>query len=566
MKKIYNLFYKYGGVLGPFNVLKWQYKKLLFKGLSLSVAQVDRSCFRCKRKGSVWSLYKGDNSEYDLISKGRRQILSYQNLKEFEEHDIKIRWERNRLHHLPVLAKCAENKDYETLRTQLNTTVLDEVFHETNGMEVGISAINIIVFYQNLTPTLQDEFEGLIGAHLRKCLIYILKNIERGVQYSANHYFFNLIGVLWICENLPDYSALEKVRKTAHRDLKKLLNQFLLPDGSLYEGSTYYHKYVTESLLLFIFEFNNRYTDILYYANKMVGFLKACSHDQGVIGIGDNDSGRLLALPRYFGYNSCDINLITELTEKIGLKVTSSVNSFSNRKNNFGLYKVVNNQWKVFLRLEEGKRKFRRSVNAHCHNDQLEILILYENEAIVIPKGTFSYTKFEDHRIEALKTSSHNTLFIEGFEQNEIWNGFGLLRSNVVGELEELNSVFIKGKLNYRQLGVSHTRVVGVTDKAVEVVDSLDTSHVSHVADTFISYRINPKFSVLPTPNPNEFILRNNYISFLFSVGPVHEVQILNSYFSQDYGQRQECKVIRISLDPRSGRINIVKVKLEQLT
>ena len=256
--------------------------------------------------------------------------------------EIKNPWEVGRLYHLGQIALIAlENKRYRTkLLNEFRNQVLD--FYAFNPiymgvqwactMDVSIRAVNLIMSYSTfdqidnediLNDKFKKHFTNFIFLHGK----YIFKHLEKQPDFTNNHYFSNLCGLIFI-------SCFIK-NETTEKWLVFGINEFLLEferqfnsDGSNVEASTAYHCLVSEmvlfttSLLLglksnivnkinsnkFIKLHDNQIYFTKCFENRIsniFNFCKASIDPNGnIIQIGDNDSGRFLNFNPVWEYDN----------------------------------------------------------------------------------------------------------------------------------------------------------------------------------------------------------------------------------------------------------------------
>lgn len=545
IKRTIRFFIRYGGVWAPLNLIQWKIFK--FKNNFLTkknILKIDINSFEPVVQTKFSNLYVGERDDFLKISEGKRKILFYNYEDENRHFDIKTKWELKRYHHAPVLALYYEHNSSNQIELLFDKKKLSQILNNTNAMEVAISAINLITTY-SLYIGKMNKKKGIIDEnvkeHLKLCLAYIVSHYEKGIYFSGNHYFFNLLGVLWICESISGNKYTERLKKKTYKQLIALLKQIISGDGSLYEGSTYYHKYVTESLLLFLFEFDKKLvkSELHNYAQVMVDFSNRISINNKIVGIGDNDSGRILPLPSYFNYSSTDISLIQKLTKLLDLKNLIKTNYPQRIENDFGLYFLKNNNWIVAIRLEKGKREQRGVINSHCHNDQLHFTAFYNNKPLFVDSGVYSYISRNEYRISALKTSAHNTLQVNYLEQNQIFNDFRYPNRNAIGQILRYDEKHFSGEhTGFIQKGITHEREVFVENDILKITDHVKANKLGDKSEISIYYHVHPQYQVILS-GENSAIIQDDKDSLLVSTTGIDSVSISNSYFSEEYGMKE---------------------------
>ena len=251
MHRIVSFLKKYGFCNGIIGVLRFLCSTTIMRIAARILDLMPENYFRCHANNKKINLYEG-NIEADAkrILSGEKKLLFYNPIDPNIAEDIKYKWEDERLHDIYILAQ-ADNaearKKYEMILDDYNVVTIhpDDI-----AMEVSIRAINIIESAKFYKGNINEK--NVVTKFLKSALIYILRNPERGVIYSGNHYFFNLLVILLILENIEGNWIINGLHRFSKKRLIVLLKQIILKDGALYENSTHYHKYVTESYLLYL--------------------------------------------------------------------------------------------------------------------------------------------------------------------------------------------------------------------------------------------------------------------------------------------------------------------------
>lgn len=196
--------------------------------------------------------------------------------KEIEIHlgnDIKHPWELGRMQHLPFLALVYNyymNKDAvyaKRLAEEFQNQVLD--FISTNPiaysvqwrstMDVSIRLVNWLVAYDlfklagwNFDKFFLKFFCNSIVQHI----LFIMNNLEWSEGLRGNHYYANVVSLIFAGVYLPTSEFSIKLLAFALSELSaETLHQFF-PDGGSFEASTYYHIQLVEMLLLSLYLIN----------------------------------------------------------------------------------------------------------------------------------------------------------------------------------------------------------------------------------------------------------------------------------------------------------------------
>lgn len=565
--RISSFIMKYGIFIGPYSVIKWVIHRYTQRAYADRIANMDSRSFKVKGISNFEKIYKGDiQQEIKRILNGERKLLFYQTDDVNIQKDIKTRWELNRMHHLPVLALAKENKDvYELFRKELQVERLNKIFEDTNAMEVSISVINIITACQLINDKMPLE-EITIQQFLKNCFQYIIKNNENGLRYSGNHYFFNLLGLLWITSNIEGNAETERICTKTTKGLLGLLRQIINEDGSLYEGSTYYHRYVTDSLLCFLILNPGAkcYNKFFQYAEKMYYFCRYATSQDTLIGIGDNDSGRVLPLPQYFNYSSTDLSFTMRLAELLNMRYSEAFENNIKRLNlshrkAFGLTKLEQGDWRIALRCDLfGDKMAKKAIGTHYHNDQLAIIAWYNNKNIFIDTGVYSYIQDNNIRLQNLQTASHNTVVVNGQEQNIIHNNWQYTERGAVGRLISYDATSFEWEHNgYKD--IVHRRKI-LIQGALTIQDSIICSKHMEAMQIKIYFHLHPDIKLRLTGS--SVILEDVGVVLCLKNNPKCKIEIEPSRYSPEYGKYITTKAIVISMN-MSGETKKMRVETE---
>lgn len=277
IKRIQETVHKYGPSL-PYGIVQWQCVRKCFQAYAEKLKKKSPSGVHLHRH-TVDALYSLKSLEEDCqrILKDERRILFY-DTSEMRPHDPKYRWEEKRMQHLyplAILISRTNRRDViDYFVQELQCYDADPGLEDTNAMEVAIDSINLITAYQT-TGLNDDDVQALTVQIVWRNLIYMLQHMENGLIFSNNHYFFDLLGVLWITEEIvqDDVIVISQLHAFAEKEMCRLLAQIISPDGSLYEGSSYYTRYVAEALCEYVYYHATKqplYADVL---SRLVSFL-----------------------------------------------------------------------------------------------------------------------------------------------------------------------------------------------------------------------------------------------------------------------------------------------------
>lgn len=389
--------------------------------------------------------------------------------------DIRVVWEFSRFHHVPVLA-CAyritgDARYVAVAKKQLDDWIEHNVYPRgvnwVSPMEVAIRAVNWIVALQWLS----DEFstDRVFYKRLISCLYTHMRHLEHNWEFydgrTSNHYVANLVGYLYLCWFFDGVDGMHTKRDWCLKELFCELEWQIFDEGTLYEGSTSYHRLVTEFVMHAFLLARSMGMVIegafMHKLERMVEFIAWCKahKDSNIVLIGDGDSGSLVhshlfAQERF-------LELVSLQPNVQGLK----------QYGEFGLSIVKTSEWHVTLRHHVYTP---RQPSGHFHNDSASITLSYRGIPILIDPGSYVYTASSWWRNQFRSAKVHNTVSI--LEQ-EPWglNGhlFSLPITPARTECAQENNSMSQGLITTHQLydGMFMRRRVIVAERECSIED-----------------------------------------------------------------------------------------------
>jgi hypothetical protein len=369
--------------------------------------------------------------------------------------DLRIAWELSRFYHLVTLGQAYwltgdERYTREFMREVINWIDTNPVGYGINwisSMEVGIRAFNWILaweFFKDskiLTLGFKKTFFRNLFLHGR----FIIKNLEWNSLHAGNHYLSNLASLIILGILFRETREGKLWVRYGLSELKKEVRRQVYEDGMNFEASTSYHRFVLELIFytVLICERNGIVVpqEIKIYLKKMFNFLRDILKPNGRIPqLGDNDSSRFITLSErndldhtylislgavYFKNSRLkpDIDLPIEvlwLWGEEGYRIWNSLppNGVPLKSKGFpisGFYVMRNQLDYVSISCVPNGQN---SKGGHSHNDKLSFELCVKGEDIFVDPGTFIYTQNIFLRNYFRSTSMHNTVQIDGEEQN----------------------------------------------------------------------------------------------------------------------------------------------------
>lgn len=323
--------------------------------------------------------------------------------------DIKIPWELSRLQHFFVLGYAyqeTDNNNYaDAFKKQCNDWQAKNPFllgsHWACPMDVGIRAVNLVWAYYFFKDSLPNAFWQKYSCLLYDHFFYLEHNWEVYDFRTSNHYLSDLIGYFYLCYFFYDQEIMHEKAAWCYQEFLKEFEKQVFFEGTDYEGSTYYHKLVTE--IFFHFEYIAQKMGFVLPSsfkatlNKMFEFIRNCTPDNGtLVQIGDNDSGKIL----YFGITK---DLIKYRTKNF---IQPSIVHYKE----FGLSILKKGDWHVTLRHHVYTN---RQPSGHFHADVGSVTLAYQGIPIFVDPGSYLYTPSKIWRNRFRDSESHSTWYVQ---------------------------------------------------------------------------------------------------------------------------------------------------------
>lgn len=405
--------------------------------------------------------------------------------------DVKVPWELARMQHLVSLAwSYGLEKKSEVLREFCNE-VLD--FIATNPprygvnwsctMDVGIRVANWLLAYDlfySFGAEFGTEFKAVFVRSVYEHGKHIISHLEWDPFLRSNHYLANIAGLLFVAAYLPKNSEVESWLQFSLRELEnEVLSQFN-PDGSNFEASTSYHRLSTEMVVYataLAMDMKRSFSpEYMGRVGKMGEFIEDITKPDGtIVQFGDNDSGRFVRIMpgademdhRYLVGGIRNLRGLRELIEgQFNARVEKQVGIKSYP--DFGLYIQNIDSWFLAVRCGSIGQKGN---GGHAHNDQLSFELAVNGMSMIVDPGTYVYTPLPDARRHFRSTAMHNTLSIQGKEQNLDRGLFSLADKAQARVIRFEEGLFIG---EHSGFGTTHRRTLKMAESSIEGIDEFE--------------------------------------------------------------------------------------------
>ena len=193
----------------------------------------------------------------------------------------------------------------------------------------------------------------------------------------------------------------------------------------------------------------------------------------------------------------------------------------------------------------------------HAHNDNLSFELNVRGRDFIIDGGSYLYTPFPNIRNVFRSTKAHNTLILNGLEQNDWADGLvGLfsMRDDAQARILKLGIQYLMGE--HYGFGPVHRREFKMDGSSLVVEDILDTNQASEI---ILNLAPEVEILCLEKHGSEEFFLEMSSADFhvkaLFKW--FKGAEIINGYFSRGYGKRVKNLLVKCHRSKPHTRIEI---------
>jgi hypothetical protein len=526
--------------------------------------------------------------------------------------DVKVPWELSRFQHLPVLGKAywiTGDERYAAdaagqLRDWLGENPVGYGVNWKCAMDVAIRAVNWVHAFAMFggSPSFSDEDWKALLTGLFRHGQFIRGNLEYNPRRRGNHYLSDVVGLAFLGRF---FGGTEEGREWAAFAAREVAGEMLhqvLADGVDHEMSTAYHGLVLElfawgaAVLVrgedggagvldavrarFGGEFAARLRLMFEYAEHFT------RPDGRIPLFGDHDDGRLHLLGRYRGWEKDSArHLLGFGAALFGEPAWEAASDDDGREEGWwltggatpssdgqvgatepasrgfaesGFY--VMRRGGSFLMVRCGPVGVKGG-GGHDHCDHLSVEVALRGVPLVVDPGCYVYTADPAARTLFRGTAYHNTVQVDGAEQNEFdgYNLFALaertrsrvLRWDAGGEVERFEGEH--SGFSVVQAGLVHRRAIEhrVAEETFIVTDHLNGSgeheHAWH-------WHLDPAVEVLGTERVERTVagrtfreavrLRAGQGDFVLAC-TLEGATVQQGWVSRSYGTRVPAPVLR---------------------
>ena len=417
--------------------------------------------------------------------------------------DIKVPWELSRCHHLLWLSEAylitADEKYAKEVVDEINNWIDENpLMYSVNwtcSMDIAFRAVNWIyaLNFISASECVSDRFVTRVSKSLYQHAFFIKNNLEKVIPYSNNHYSSDIVGLLYLGQLFRNTARGRRWFRFAKREFFNDIRIQVLPSGVHYEKSVSYHRLMVElySYPIYMLERCGISVprSIPDRVQLMYDYVANYTKPNGYAPlIADNDDGRFLPFVKR------DFRRHNYLNDASSVEKTVVSNGFSKQYgSNVQASKLYEDAGLAVVRKEDSyllvscvgySRKPNPSdinFGTHTHNDLLSFELNVGGQDIVIDPGTYLYTSSIKDRNVFRSTFKHNTIVVDGEEQNILseTNAFSL-KKNV--NFDKLSMVGSSVEGHYKTLAgwMSHHRTFELQEGRLVIKDKVEKQGANH--------------------------------------------------------------------------------------
>jgi hypothetical protein len=430
--------------------------------------------------------------------------------------DVKAPWELSRLQWSPVVARAwvltGDRKYREALRSLLSDWIvanpLGKGVNWTVAMEAALRSISLCLSMDLLWPFSHEEKSWLdqLTASLWQHLRFIEAHSEFSFLVRSNHYLSNIVGLTTLSAYLRGPEMRRRLGKNARAVQREILLQ-TYADGGDGEASTGYHVLVAQMFLHSLVvqrrmgvaiapEFETRLRLMFGWINSLADDAWKLPH------LGDCDNGRVellfddieqRTLPAGERHSLCVGSLMGLASHLLPLgssghgqdaaRFGQTTDAGPGTRKQKPLTLLPDSGLAV-LRAGQGSIVFCAMPNglhgkgSHTHCDKLSLVFRLGVDEVFCDSGSRCYTRSVEFRNQDRSTRAHNTLMVDGADQNSLSSDPGLLfRCGNEAAVSLISSdgdrIVRASHQGYSRMGVEHNRTIQLGEWFLLVIDEV---------------------------------------------------------------------------------------------
>jgi hypothetical protein len=493
--------------------------------------------------------------------------------------DVKAPWELSRLQWAPVVARAwrlTGEKKYRQcvcslLSDWLRNNPVAMGVHWTVAMEAALRAISLCLTLESLWPCSPEEQPWLdrITASLWQHLRFIEAHSEFSFLVRSNHYLANIVGLTTLSAYLRGPGMERRLEKYGRAVQREILLQTYF-DGGDREASTGYHVLKAQMFLhsLQVQRRRGLAIDAAFELRlqKMFLWMALLADSKWELPhLGDCDNGRVellredieqALLPPSARHSLRVHSLWREGADLLHIPEPVPKAVEISPASGIAVFRSANASV-VFCAMPNGLE----GKGSHTHCDKLSLVLRLGELELFCDPGSRGYTRSAEIRNADRSTAAHNTLTIDGADQNILNHALDcLFRSGneaSVSAMTRSQDGVEAAHYGYKRFGIVHRRAVALAENSLLVRDSV-TGAGEHMLD--VRWIVGPEWHVIPEISQGTIIRCRlqadaRIVLLECSAGSELTLTITERSVSREYGAALpgQCLSIRtLALLPRS--------------
>jgi hypothetical protein len=503
--------------------------------------------------------------------------------------DVKYPWELARCQHWPTLGQAWRLTSDPRFAVEIANELDD--FVEANPVGIGINwtctmdvALRAANWCLGLAlvldcPSLDRDFWRRAYRAVFDHGRFIYENLENVYEVTSNHFLSNVIGLHFIAAEFPELAQGRAWQAFCLKSLETEINIQVLPDGADFESAVPYHRLVTE-----LFMGSARLAELqgtplsAHYRERlaaMVDYVVGVMRPDGLMPvIGDADDGRLHVFTDYVRWNRQDARHLLApaamlLKRPDWLRHAGDAGRWEATWWGFdpGEIRCEDQPPSDHTRLfpEAGVAIARcggnylavtnaivgtKGFGNHKHNEQLGFEYHAHGVPVLVDPGSYVYTSDFAARNLFRSTAYHNTVMVDGQEQNET-NPEWIFRLIEKAEPEHLAFEETGHTVVYRGRHKGYGRFDGAVlhERSFTFFKATGVLLIHDVLDGAGEHDLLWHFHAAPgveaiAERPGSYALTAGGRSFRLAVAPDLAGEVVDAWYSPSYGVRVAVKAI----------------------
>lgn len=525
--------------------------------------------------------------------------------------DVKYPWEQARSQHWVTLAQAWQLTRQARFAREIAFQLDD--FMAANAIGIGINwtctmdvAIRAANWCMALAlvldcPELDDAFWRRAFAALYHHGVFIFSNFENTYEVTSNHYLSNVVGLYVLAREFLDLEKGAEWDRWCREAVETEINVQIHDEGTDFESAVPYHRLVTELFMASarLARLGGAPLSAPYEAKlaRMVEFSVAATRPDGRMAvIGDADDGRFHVFSYLGGWDRQDCrhllgpaalmldrpDLLTQAAPNAAWEaawwgydpatvITASRPSLPGKAGTEGASSGVPAADTVKLFPAIGIAVARRGghylaitngvvgtkgFGNHKHNELLSFEYHCAGAAFLVDPGSYVYTGDFAARNVFRSTAYHNTLMIDGVEQNE-FNPEWIFRLFEKADPEHLDFATQGDVVRYRGRHKGYTRLEQpvvherelLFDLAKATLRITDTLEGKGTHDLRWHFHCAPGVEVVSQGAGRLALKANERLSVVLSFHPQLRATVADAWYSPSYGVKYPTQAVDLALN-----------------